>query len=227
MRALLGIIPMLITAAGTALVGFAGAVGVAGGALEAFGIEMAAFIAGLSTLETFGLTAIVAGLGLLTYWMLTAQTGTQRFAASLQQAADKANNLHVLGVLAQNMQKMATESNGVAGKLANVTTQMHANAAAGRYLVGIQGDLNTEVAQSHTAMASQAQQFMTVTAHARALAQTYHTSFVGALALADQAGVKLNQTMTKQAWAIAQIKIQSLVAGTRRWVSRSARSAPT
>ena len=215
LRAVMGVIPAIITAVGTAMVGFSGAVGVAGGALEAFGVELSAFIANLGTFGTLGVAAAVAGLGFLAFKLLTAKTAAQQFADALEAGITKSSNVQAIAAIGVAMGSLSQHLAATKTQLAGVSGQMQHTAVAGRYLAGYQGYLRQETGQLTAEQQKLAEQFAKTGAHAAALANQYHTSLIGALALADQAGVKLANTLTGPQWAMAQIKIASLVAGWR------------
>ena len=194
----------------------------AGTAIVRVGTQAEEAAAGLGFMEAAAITLGAAGIGFLIYKMVTAKTAAQQFAASLQDTANKASNFQVLNVLAKNMgvlhERIAQTDamlRGFGSSTTAGTEKMHAfgSAATGvsNYLNQARDSVNTLTA----AEKSMGQQFVIVGQHTGELASTYHTSLIGAMALATTAGVKLNQTMGKQAWAMAQIKIASLVQGYR------------
>ena len=226
---LFNVIPRLIGAASTVigtligrLAGVVPQASKAGTAMVKFGANVEEGAAAMSFATAAAITLGVAGIGFLLYKLITAKTASQRFAASLQEAADKASNLRIFGVLADDMgllgQKAAQATATLrefGGSTVAGTEKMHAFGSAA---TGVSNYLNETRASVDTLTAAQksmAQQFTVAGAHAEMLAKTYGTSFVGALALADVAGVHLNQTLTKQSWAMAQIKIEDQVRGYR------------
>lgn len=171
------------------------------------------WIAELTTLETLGIAIVAAGLGFLIYKLVTAKTAAQQFAASLQADVAKASNVQVINVLAQSMSKLGQ----AAADAAHMTQQQAVATGSGLGAAARYADAQQRgalVSAQYTAAQQQmGQQLAIVISHVGQLAATYGTTFLGAIELADQAGVKLNQTLTKQGWAIAQIQIASLVRG--------------
>ena len=205
-RAVMTIIPAVIGAIGIAIGTLTPALAGAGGAILAFAGEVQIAIEALTPFQLLLIAVAAVGVGILIDKMLTMKTATQEFTASLQAAADKASNLQVLGVLADNTIKLGN----ALGNVARVSAQ--AGTASLKYGAGLHAAQSDTTALTGS-IASMGQQFITVTAHAKSLATTYGTSFVGALALADAAGIKLNQTLTSKSWAAAQLMVQSLVRG--------------
>jgi hypothetical protein len=170
------------------------------------GSDLEESASGLGLWQVALIGAAAAGLGFLIYKLATTKTAAQQFADSLQASIDKASNLQSLSALAAGMGQLGAATQKAA------TQQQYAGGMSTRYAQ----TLSTAGAAVATFGAKQeqlAEQFVTVNKHASMLATQYGTSFVGALALADEAGVKLNQTMTRQQWVMAQIKISDLVKG--------------
>jgi hypothetical protein len=199
----------------------------AGSAMEELGLrasvageEMRAAFAGLSTGWMIGITIGAAALGVLIYNLATARSTAQQFVDSLQATADKVSNLQIINTLAGDMGVLQARTDAANESIKRIGAAAVTTTGGVRTLHGnlrqayIETDNARAAAATYTAgQQAMAQQIATVARHASYLASVYHTSYPGALALADAAGVKLNQTMTRQGWAIAQIKIASLVEG--------------
>ena len=156
------------------------------------------------------------GLGFLIDKLITAQNATQAFVASLQAATQKSSNIQAFQQIAQNVAQL----NQALGQSAQVANS--ANAAVVKYAGGMRGisgtianQANQNVQQLNAGLTQQQQELVNVAQGASFLAQTYHTSLVGALALADAANVKLANgiTGTSQAAQIARMQIASYVTG--------------
>lgn len=211
-----GVLPTLIS---NIVMGFGNllrAVSPAGSAIERLGTNIAGLgsdieetVAGLSLLElgfvALGVAAAV-GLGIVVDKILTAKTASQEWSSSLQGAVNKASNLSVFNALGASMAQLSSKTailSSATEHFGSLTVTATKNSAA----------YHDALANASQQMQSMERQFVTVGTHATDLANTYHTTLPGAMALADMAGVHLNQTMTKQAWAMGQIKIADLVAG--------------
>lgn len=163
---------------------------------------------GLGKIQIAGVAALAAGVAILTYKLLTAKNAMQQFGIALQQATLKSTNVNAMSTIANNIsqlnQRLATTP-----KVLNGTAQemmRFGNAAQ---------TVNPEIASGSAAIAKQVTQMRNLAQGAMYVARTYGTTFVGALALADQAGVKLAAgiTGTSQAAMVARMQIQSLVDG--------------
>jgi len=207
LKAVFSIIPAIIGNIGVAFALMGGFMRSAGTAMIAFAAKVQLAIDAMTPFQVLLVALAVAALGFLIYKLATAKDSMQSLVSTMQDAADKASNLQVLGRLAQDMVKLSSDTRKVSGSMTTMA------GTASRLAGPAMTSTGRSAAEAAAGVRKFGQQFVTVTTHARELAGTYRTSFVGALALADQAGVKLNQTMDRQAWAIAKIKIQSLVAG--------------
>jgi hypothetical protein len=157
-------------------------------------------------MEVAGVAA--TAIGLLIYKLATAKNAAQQFGDSLQAAVMKMSN-----------------SNAFSGIINNIATLNQKMADAPRVLNGTAESMmrfgnaaqtaNPEIASFGTAIKQQMQDMANVAAGAAYLARTYGTTFVGALALADQANVKLAGGITGsgQAAMVARMQVQSLVQG--------------
>jgi hypothetical protein len=159
-------------------------------------------------LQVAGVIALAAGIGFLAYKMLTAKDAAQQFGDSLQQAVQKASNTNVMGVLLNNIGQLQTHLNAIPGGANKMAFSFHGLGNAAVAAKQSFSELSGE-------MGRQSQQAQNVAAGAAYLAKTYGTTFVGALALADQANVKLANgiTGTGQAAMVARMQIASLVQG--------------
>ena len=173
------------------------------------------WIAGLSTLEAVGILGAVAGLGLMIYALNSSKTAAQNFADGLQQAADKANNLQVTGVLLNNVSQLApklaqaTEANNQFSSSLNHTTD------AGHSAIGVLTVLRMNQDTYSGALKSTMTQISNVNQGAAYLARTYGVNLATAEALADVAGIKLNKGILGNSAAAMQARaeVEGLVQG--------------
>jgi len=175
-------------------------------ALEGVAAKLTGLIGSVNLLGAVAITALAVGLGLIIDKLATARSFAQQFDDSLQRMADRASNLSVLQTLAAGISTLSDKTKVLASATyhdGQVTVTATRNSAA----------YHDALAAAAATQQSMISQMVTVAGHAQALAKQYGMSLPGAMALADAAGVKLNQTMTRQAWAIAQIKIRDLVQG--------------
>jgi hypothetical protein len=220
LKNILGVVPAVIGRVGQGIEALGANIPYAGYGIEQFGAkvrgaadEVTAGIAGMGTATTIGVAVGVAAIGVMIYELQTAKSSAQKFADGLQQIADKASNLNALNVLGSNFAQLTGELHQQTTAYSQLNTQTTHSLEASKYLSAYQNELHNEIGQTNSALGSTSQQFVTVAAHASSLANTYHTSLTGALLLADEAGVHLNQTLTAPEWALAQLKIANLVQG--------------
>ncbi len=185
------------------------------------------WIEGLSTLETLGIAAAVVGLAFLIDKLVTAKSAAQDFADSITKAVGASANVAVLNTITTGIGKLnvALAQNGAAmrdnigtgDQVADTMRNVGKFADSSAMAVGYQAyqyHQGQEAAQTYTAtQIALNQEFVTAAKHGEDLAKTYRTTLTGAMALADQAGVKLAYTVQSQNWAAAQIKIASYVLG--------------
>ena len=224
-RALPMLIATGISAFGSMLVPlgrFAPSLAFAGMSIRNFGADLTDATVGITFWQAALITAGAIGLGILIDKLITAKTAAQQFAASLQASVMKASNVQALNVLAAAMGSLtaaAVQSRAAMDQMGPSLGAALRNArAAGAAATGLASYYNSlgDATRTYTAAQRQmAQQFVNVGAGATYLANTYHTSLLGAMVLADAAGVKLASGIlgTGQAAVIARIKIMDLVQG--------------
>jgi hypothetical protein len=177
------------------------------------GLEDAAFSMGPGIAAAVVIGAVA--LGILIDKLVTAKTATEQWTASVDHTVDSVSNLTVL--------------NTIAASYAEVTVRLQQNQKAlqadadtaevtsGKYTLYNQA-ANTASSAIATLTSEQQrllQQETNVSQGVAFISKTYSTTFVGALALAQLANVKLAQgiTGTGQSAEIARLKIADLVAG--------------
>lgn len=178
----------------------------AGAAMRDFGADATDSVMAVGPLQASLAVLAAAGLGVLIDKLATAKMAEQSFIDSLNAGIASSSNQQALNAIALSL-----------GKVNEQMVSAAANAEKSRSQF-----VNEWDAVNHTSLAMQQlaaeqgvleKQFTLTSGHAMQLAQTYSTSYVGALALATAAGVKLQNTMTSKAWAIAQFQISDYVRG--------------
>ena len=144
MQNLIGILPM----AALGVANLASRIPILGAALigetedvEAAQVATKEWIEGLSTLQTFGIAGTVAGLAIMWIALSSAKTGAEEFADSLQEAADKASNLQVTGVLLNNLAQLAPRLTQATAANDQFSTSLGHTQMAGKAAVGVLTDL--------------------------------------------------------------------------------------
>lgn len=178
----------------------------AGAAMRDFGADATDSIMAVGPLQASLAVLAAAGLGVLIDKLVTAKTAEQSFIDSINAGITSSSNLQALSAIALSL-----------GKVNEQMVSAAANAEKSRSQF-----VNEWDAVNHTSLAIQQltgeqsaleSQFTLTSGHAAQLAQTYNTTFVGALALASAAGVKLQDSLTGKSWAIAQFQINDYVRG--------------
>jgi hypothetical protein len=173
------------------------------------------WIAGLTTLQAVGILGAVAGLGLMWWALSSSKTAAQQFADSLQQAADKANNLQVTGVLLNNISQLTPRLSQATSATNQFSASLNHTVDAGHAAIGIQTVLRMNQDAYSSALKSTDTQLSNTEQGAAYLAKTYGTNLATAEALADVAGVKLAKGITGTSTAAMQARaeVAGLVAG--------------
>jgi len=204
-QGLLSVFPLLVADVAR----FAATIGAGGIAkgLTGFSESLAGAIENLTPLQAGLVAAAAIGLGIFIDKMVTAQTATQRFVASLQTATEKASNLQSFQTIAQNVAQLNAQL---------AQTPHFAQDAGGT--IGQQFKEATDNANFNALNAGlrqQEQDLRNVAQGAQYLANTYHTNLVTALGLADAANVKLANGIlgTSAAAQVARMQIASYVQG--------------
>jgi hypothetical protein len=201
--------------AGAGAVGLGVALATAGGGMVAFAATVEAALAAMSPFVAFLVIVAVAALAFFIYKMVTAKTAVTELADSLA----RTSNLNLLPKIANDMAvasgSLATETTKLNQQVkAASDTVSSANARFLGYGTAAQ-ETATQVAglKAQEQYLSQAQE--TVLTGAGYLSKTYGTTFVGALALAQAAGVNLSAKITGTGTAadMARLKIANYVAG--------------
>ena len=219
--------PMMLLSQGIAGVGHAisllpGRFGAAGDAIEGFGTEIGLAGAALTPGMAVGILAAAAALGFLIYKLVTAKSAAQQFVASIQDTVSAASQLDVMNTIAAGMGRLnvairaiapTVGEYGLALKRGQYASDGFARSIAGQQAAyeSAQSALNTERA----GLQQLTRQFVNTNQGAEYLAKTYGTSLPGALALAQQAGVKLQDGILGQGRAatLARLEVASLVQG--------------
>ncbi|HMH89688.1 MAG TPA: hypothetical protein VK586_01255 [Streptosporangiaceae bacterium] len=208
------------------MIGKMGGLGVAGaraeGALADFSNRIDLLMGGIGPLEAVLITVAAVGLAVLIDKVVTATTEAQDFANALTAATDKARNLQVLSVAANNIGKLqaATQAANQQIHAIGQVGQTAANAMVGfahgtAQAAVAQNDARSNIAAYKTGLDAQTTAVRNVLSGSLLLATTYHTTIPGAMALAQAAGVSLTSNITGQSQAadLARTKIADLVAG--------------
>lgn len=181
----------------------------AGEALAGFGVDAGVAVAGLSGGWIIAIAAAVAALGYLTYKLATAKSGAEQFADALNENVAKASSVQSLGAIGAALESVSDHL-AVARQQASSFLE-----TAEKSMGGFQQARQTasDIAVLTGEQKKLADQFVVTEGHAASLARTYGTSLPGALMIADQAGVKLQNDLSSQQWAVAQLQIQGYVRG--------------
>ena len=168
---------------------------------------------GLGKFQIAGVATLAVGVGFLIDKLATARDAAQRFGDALQRMVMKSSNGNVMNILLNNIGQLSTHINQVRQDINStnwdaLTKMGYQGGRAVLQAVQSMGELNA-------AMKQQKQEAQNVAQGAALIAKTYGTTFVGALALADEANVKLASgiTGTSQAAMVARMQIASLVQG--------------
>lgn len=195
---------------------FSPTLGAAGLAMRNFGADMADGLRAIPMWQA-GLAGLaVAGLAAVIYFGTKARTATMQFADSLEQAAQDASNLKVLGVLSENLSELG---NRLTVAKAQVQSWGQANTGiwneAAKNGGQAAGMMRENLSTLDAAYQQNETQMKNVLSGAQYLSKTYGTTFTQSLALADAAQVKLASGITgsSQAAEIARQKIAGLVSG--------------
>ena len=193
---------------GSMAIGAAKLTGSLGGAAAA----MRDFIAGLSAGAITGLAALAAGIGFLIYKAVTATSVIQDMGNAMQKSVMNASNTAAMSVAINNIGTLSQKLSQVKANETAATAAAQGNATA-MARVGVIYKNSSD--QYNAALKTQTQDMQNVAQGAAYLAKTYGTTFVGALALADQANVKLANGIlgTSQAAMVARMQFASLVQG--------------
>ena len=209
MRGLWGILPRAIAGLAT----LAGGVGLKGlnGGLNDMADEIGMGISSLSTWQLALVTAGAVGLGFLIDKLVTARDSTQEFTDALQANIEKASNVNVLNAISTAIGQIQQRAAATSKTITVLANQFSTH--AGVYQTT--QSANPALGELHQGLTQQQQDLENVAAGASYLANTYKTSFTGALALADLANVKLTNGIlgSGSAAVVARAQIASLVQG--------------
>jgi hypothetical protein len=210
-------VPMALSQMTAGLGGMIGKLGVsagsdglvaAGAAVQNFGVDAKSMLADIGPWQGALIALGAAGFGFLADQILTAQTAAQKFDDSINKGIASASNQQALGTIAVSLGKVNAEM------AKTVTEGQQVNNMLGGIGKGeVMGSMIEQTRQLAAEQSTLETQFTLTTSHAAQLANTYDTTFVGALALASAAGVKLQNSLTGKNWAIAQIQINDYVRG--------------
>lgn len=200
----------LVSSLGSAMTGFGrfekSGVSAAGMALRNFGADITDASLRLGPWGAALIAVAGAGLGFLIYKLVSAKTATQQFISSLQGEASSAPNLSVLDVLTNNIGRLEQRLNALPASAQIAWASMVRIPGTVAQAHQAYQDLNAAISQT-------SQQMVGVTAHATQLGNAFHTSMVGGMVLAQQAGVNLLNTLGPGQWAIAQLQVANYVRG--------------
>lgn len=188
------------------------AVAATGAEISGFGKAMVTTAGEITVAEAaFGVGFVAAMVGLIAVTH-NVQGATQAWISSINQAVASANNMKVLGTI-------ASELTAVTGRQAETQKALNNVYSGAQPVVGAYARAVGDAQQRVTAFQNEQQHLSTslnnVMAGIGFLSRTYGTTFVGALELANQAGVHLSQGITGTGVAAtdARVKIANYVAG--------------
>jgi hypothetical protein len=208
----------LFTAGATAMV-TAGEMAGLGAALAVFAAEVQAAIAVVTPFGAFLIVLAAVGFGILIDKAETATTAIEKWSQAMNAALRSTSDLELIPKIASDIanadvqmaqaQQQFTQAANASGSAASdVASRLNGTSGAAYGAALNIHDLADESHYLDNAM-------QTVLEGAGMLADTYKTSFIGALALAQGAGVNLTQSLkgNSQAAADARIQIANYVAG--------------
>ena len=203
----------------TTLFRYDGAFNQAGQAVNTFGQDLVAWAKNLGPLQALLIAFAAAAIGFLIYKLVTAKSAAQQYVQTLNQMIANSANLAIFTNFSKAMAGVSQHLAAARQQMvyySNATAQMQrtggtaaARAAANMGYTQAAAAVNTYTAEQQKL----ATQFRLTAVHANYLATTYRTSLVGAMVLADQAGVKLGNSLTGPKWALAQLQMANLVRG--------------
>ncbi len=225
LKNMIAVLPM----AGFAIASLASKIPVLGAALvgstadvEASRAAFAEWVGELSAAETLGIVGAAAGLGVLTYWLVSSKSATQEFTDSLQKAALAASNLDVLSVIGQNMGKIQAATNQATQALNGLNDAGKESASSAgtvasswKGAAGALASARETSAQLSAGMVQQVSDAGTVVTGANAIAKAYGLTVPEAMMLATQAGVSLTGAVVNQKgqWTALGEKVREAVSG--------------
>jgi hypothetical protein len=159
----------------------------AGTAIKEFSADMYVTAGTLDPMLVAGIAAAAAGIGYLIYKLVTATSATQQWIAASSAAVAKASDLQVLGTVNTQLADTITRLTGAEQNLAVTQREVSAATFAGRGA----GEVYAAVMQSAQAPVSELTAHLqallgtahTVETNTQTLANTFHTSLPGAMAL--------------------------------------------
>jgi SLT domain-containing protein len=218
-----------VTAGGEAMARSLGAVTIADeAALMSGAVDEAAtgMVAGLGKAAAFmsgpwgaAIMLAVAGLAVMTIWLLHAKSATEEWIDAQEQAIETAANLTVLNSIGSTMAATTAKITAQTTILTNATRENAAEERAQQITMqGLGGAANSAGGNINALTAYQQtlyQQSTNVISGAEQISKAYGVSFTAALGLADMANVKLVNGISGNSKAAeeARIQIQGLVQG--------------
>jgi hypothetical protein len=217
----LGLVATRLGVAMQGITAFGGVIGKAGGMLGKFGTALTGVAAALTPGMSLGIAAGIAAIIGLYLWVSHITDATDRWTTSTLKLADAAHGITTLQTITNALAQTNTKLVTAQQKYNDVTAHTEKQTAAIAVRFGEMNGAQQRAAQD-TYVLSQAHQRLVgqmrnVIVGAAALASQYRTSFIGAMVLATNAGVKLQNGITGQGQAasIARIQIADYVAGLR------------
>lgn len=219
------IIPRMVTALGTFIAEFElfpAAVNQAGVSMALFGADAQLAIAALSPFQMLLITVAAVGLGILIDKLVTAQSATQKWAASLQDAAEKASDLNVLTVISGNLDQVSQKTQQTTASMNSLNAANDNAVRSGREgalayavqssaaeaLQGTLGDLSSAQQQQYEDASN-------VVTGANQIAKAFGISVPAAMALAQSANVNLTGSVmnAKGQWTALGEKVNDAYRG--------------
>jgi len=191
----------------------------AGAAVETFGADVAIAGAEMDTNWIAAIAAAVVVLGFLAYKLTSVKSATDQFVASTDQAVQSASDLQVFNTIAKTMAENAVHMSAAQQQSTTATNQFNAAAEHGKYATAGYAGAAMQ-AEGAVQKLSQQQTYLigtaaTVGTNLGLLSSHFHTTAIGALALANAAGVNLQIPLTNSGMAakIAEQQITNLKTG--------------
>jgi hypothetical protein len=187
----------------------------AGVALQGLSADAYTAIAGLTAMQAAFAGLAVAGIAFMIYKLSSAQTYTQRLAASMQEMTDKANGANIFPVITSNLEKLIPVQAQANQQMANANQEFTKYDGGMGKLAGVMAVARINTAAASAAVRQQSQDMVNASQSVAFLSHAYGVSFVGALELGTQAGVQWDQGIGRMSAAadINRLKVLDLMAG--------------
>jgi hypothetical protein len=193
----------------------------AGSKIADMGVGIGEAIAAVPTWAAAVGVILVGGFIALAIWADHAKTAIQQWAKAMNDALAKTSDLKVVNQTASDLQQTTVKLDSAQAQLNKTFSNTY---TAAQQTMSHYSTLNPVIQQQEVAVAQLKQQHDVLNTTLQKeygslgfLESRYGTTYIGALALAQQAGVSITVglTQTTQAAEIARLKVADLVAGYR------------